>query len=232
MKYQEIGGVKYHQKGHTPELVIHSGTHGDEFHVIEPLKRVVERLYDELPSFLFVPEVSPSAVLQKTRENSLGHDLNRVFWGANFDPEVVANKQILSAASHAVALTFHQDNENNAFYIYDSERMNEEMLTGLQHKIKSLNLPLYSGFDDFDDETLNYEFVDGYASVNMVPKFNGPFVDDWAMYHSHVSRMLTVEMPFEKANIEEALEYCIRLGVSLIDQKTNESPAVVLQYST
>lgn len=232
MKYQEIGGVKYHVKGSLPQLVIHSGTHGDEFHVIEPLRRVVERMYEELPSFLYVPEVSPSAVALRTRENALGHDMNRIFWGEIFDPEVVANKQILSVASHAIGLTFHQDLENNAYYIYDSKKLSEEQLSALQQKIRGLELDLYTGFDDFEDDYLRYDFVDGYASVTPDSHYKGPFVDDWAMYHSHISRMLTVEMPFEKANIEEAIEATLRLGIELVAEYADKSEASVLQYAT
>lgn len=219
MKYQEIGGIKYHIKGHSPQLVIHSGTHGDEFHVIEPLRKVVEKMYDELPDFLYVPEVSPSAVKLGTRENNLGHDMNRVFWGANFDPEVIANKQILAAASHAVALTFHEDLENNAFYIYDSEALSEELLEGIRQRIRALDLTLYDGFDDFEDEQLQYVFKDGYACVKQGDHYKGPFVDDWAMYHSHVERMLTIEMPFEKQGVEEAIEACLRLGAKLVQER-------------
>lgn len=233
MKYQEINGVKYHIKGHTPRLVIHSGTHGDEYHVIEPLRRVVTRLYDELPDFLYVPEVSPSAVRLNTRENELGHDMNRVFWGANFDPEVVANKQILAAASHAVALTFHQDLENNAFYIYDSDNLKEEQLEALRAKIVTSGLSLYDGFDDFDDEYLKYTFVNGYASVKPEDHYKGPFVDDWAMYHSHVDRMMTIEMPFEKPGVEAAIEACLRIAMQLVaDKQEDEAGVSMLKYAT
>ena len=232
MKYQTIGGVKYHVKGTNPQLVIHGGTHGDEYHVIAPLKRVIQRMYDELPDFLFVPAVSPTAVKSKTRENFLGHDMNRVFWGTNSDPEVVANKQILAYASHAVALTFHEDIENNAFYIYDSMQLKQAQLRRLRNAIKSLELPLYDGFDDFEDEQLQYHFVQGYACVNTAPMYKGPFVDDWARYHSHISRMLTIEVPFRKPNIEEALEYCLRLGIQLVEEQQElENIQPMLQYA-
>lgn len=222
MNYQEIGGIKYHIKGHAPQLVLHSGTHGDEHHVIEPLRKVISKMYHELPDFLYVPEVSPSAVKLGTRENILGHDMNRVFWGANFDPEVIANKQILAAASHAVALTFHEDLENNAFYIYDSEPLDEESLEGIRQRIRTLDLPLYDGFDDFEDEHLQYVFKDGYACVKQGDHYKGPFVDDWAMYHSHVDRMLTIEMPFEKQGVEDAIEACLRLGMKLVQEKQDK----------
>lgn len=231
MKYQEIGGIKYHIKGNSPQLVIHSGTHGDEFHVIEPLRAVVERLYDELPSFIYVPEVSPSAVLLGTRENALGHDMNRVFWGANFDPEVIANKQILAAASHAVALTFHQDLENNAFYIYDSKNLPIEQIDSLRSKVLGFGLNLYTGYDDFEDENLNYVFDNGYACVENGQHYKGPFVDDWAMYHGHVERMMTVEMPFEKPNVEAAIEACLRLGVQLVAENTEDEVSPVITYA-
>lgn len=231
MKYQEIGGIKYHIKGNSPKLVIHSGTHGDEYHVIEPLRKVVERLYDELPSFLYVPEVSPSAVLLNTRENALGHDMNRVFWGANFDPEVIANKQILATVSHAIALTFHEDLENNAFYIYDSEKLSNDLLEALRARIRTLGLTLYNGQDDFEDEQLQYVFDHGYACVKQGDHYKGPFVDDWAMYHSHIDRMMTIEMPFEKKGVEEAIEACLRLGAKLVAESTNDKESPLLSFT-
>lgn len=217
-------------KGYAPRLIIHSGTHGDEYHVIEPLRRVVTRLYDELPDFIYVPEVSPSAVSLKSRINAFGNDLNRIFWDSR-DPEAFANKQILAGASHAIALSFHEDIENNAFYIYDTEELSDEHVAYLRSTMKRNDIPLLTGFDDPHDVALSHYFVEGYAQTATKPQFKGPFVDDWARYHSHVSRMLTIEVPYTSKNIETAIEACLLVGVALI-QVQEEVAANMVEYAS
>jgi succinylglutamate desuccinylase len=67
----------YYTHGKNPKLLIHTGTHGDEHAVIEIAKLAVEKYENELPSFVFVPEVF-HAVLKKTR-NWANRDMNRSF---------------------------------------------------------------------------------------------------------------------------------------------------------
>lgn len=227
MNYQTIGDVAYHIKGNHPRLIIHSGTHGDEFHLIEPLKEVINEIYHELPDFLYVPEVSPSAVRAKSRINALGNDMNRVFWKENSDPEVKANKQILALASHALAITFHEDIELNKYYLYDSGELTAMQLDWLRTRLTQNNIPLLNGLDDPEDEHLCHHFIDGYLSIPGRPRFEGQFVDDWARYHSHVDRMLTVEIPYEGVDIKHCLVTTLRLGLELIQSADEKKVAVI-----
>jgi hypothetical protein len=236
MRFQSIGGIAYHQKGNFPKLIIHSGTHGDEYHVIAPLKRVVARLYNELPDFIYVPEVSPSAVALKTRINGRKNDLNRVFWQANDDPEIVANKQIIAPASGAIAITFHHDighNDagENTYYMYDSAKLSEQQLSWLQESLKAVKIPLLNGVDDPYDEDLSTHFVDGYVSIQSQPTFEGTFIDDWARYHSHVSRMLTVEVPYDHVALEKSLEITLRLAIELVSELNEENSGFLTEES-
>ncbi len=88
--------LKYFIKGSNPRLLIHSGTHGDEWGVIEPVKLAVKKYEDQLPDFVFVPEVSPSAVMNRTRVNSGSVDLNRSFTEGTNESEVLANMKIIA----------------------------------------------------------------------------------------------------------------------------------------
>lgn len=232
MEYQELGGIKYHIKGSSPQLVIHSGTHGDEYHVIEPLREVVEKMYDSLPSFLYVPEVSPSAVRLRTRVNERGNDLNRIFGTQTDDPEVIANKQILQKVRNAVAMTFHEDTGIEQFYLYDSTALQETQLRDFRQKILNTGIELYTGIDDPEDDNLNCQIENGYFVTSHIGKQEGPFVDDWAVFNGYVRRMMTIEIPYQKQNFEYAIEACLELGCDLVSQYAHENDDFVLQYTT
>lgn len=219
MNYSKIGEVQYHLKGVAPRLIIHSGTHGDENHVIAPLERVVNDLYSDLPNFLFVPRVSPSAVALGSRVNKYGNDLNRIFGIPTDDPEVVANKQILALATHSIAVTFHEDLETNQFYMYDSGRINDDLLQWYQRALKRLQVPLYNGVDDPHDEHLANHFQDGYLADVYSARPIGTFVDDWILYHSHASRVLTVEIPANHQKVDEIVELTLKLASELVQQE-------------
>lgn len=219
MKYKKIGDIQYHLKGVAPRLIIHSGTHGDESRVIAPLEKVVGAMYSDLPNFLYVPRVSPSAVVLGTRQNKFGNDLNRVFSLPTDDPEVVANKQILALATHSVAVSFHEDLEHNQFYMYDSGTIEPGLLNWYQTALKKLQVPLYTGVDDPHDVHLAKSFVDGYLGEVYSARPIGTFVDDWILYHSHASRVLTIEMPGNHAKLEEIVELTLKLATELVDQE-------------
>src|SRR3989344_8617189 len=85
----------YFLKGSHPKLLIHSGTHGDEYEVIDLVEKYIRRYEAKLPDFIFVPKVSPSAVAAKTRKNSQNADINRTFSTNSIDPEVRENIKIL-----------------------------------------------------------------------------------------------------------------------------------------
>lgn len=66
---KQVGSVNYYQKGTNPKILIHCGTHGDEYRSITPLTNYVLENHENLNDFIFVPEFSPTAVQQKTRTN-------------------------------------------------------------------------------------------------------------------------------------------------------------------
>jgi len=62
--------IPYFLSGNNPQLLIVSGTHGDEFAIISSLDEIIQKYIDDLVPFMYIPELSPSAVRQKTRTNS------------------------------------------------------------------------------------------------------------------------------------------------------------------
>ena len=108
----------YYQTGENPRLLIHTGTHGDEYEVIDLVMEAVKKYEDYLPSFVFVPVVSPSAVAKRTRNNGRGIDMNREFYSDSDDKEVVANIEILENKEFDLFVSFHEDPGSSFCYIH------------------------------------------------------------------------------------------------------------------
>ena len=189
--------MEYLQQGKNPKLLILSGTHGDEYEVIESVKKSIKHYKKNLPSFMFIPEVSPSAVKLGTRENINMVDLNRSFFENTKEQEAKDVIKLLSKYKFETCLTFHEDVDENRFYMYDSENIEDtNTLKSLRKKIKDLGVQLYSGVDDPDDPVLSYEIVEGYKSVR--PKdypANSGLFDEWAFQAGIVNRIIYIEVP-------------------------------------
>jgi len=155
----------YYISGENPRLLIHTGTHGDEFGVIEIVKKAIEKYEGMLPDFIFVPEVSPSAVAKKTRNNWADRDMNRSFFAHRDDPEVKVNIEVLKNRHFDLFVSFHEDHEfENEYYIYDVGRGRTENKLVLKHNrvLKERGIRLMNGVDAPEDPNLGYMFVDGY----------------------------------------------------------------------
>jgi hypothetical protein len=103
------------------------------------VEQLIGELAHELPEFMYIPEISPSAVKAKSRKNSFGNDMNRDFGRLN-DPEASALKQILGQLSQVVGISFHQDFEFPQFYVYDTHLMSPEDLEDLL-QVRELGVP-------------------------------------------------------------------------------------------
>ena len=189
---------EYFQKGTNPKLLIHSGTHGDEFEVIEFVKNAVKKYENCLPDFIFVPVVSPSAVKLKTRFNNNGKDLNRVFFSDSTEIEVQENANILYGHNFDLMVSFHEDPDNDCYYVYDEGIDNIESNKVLDHnqKLKKLGIKLLNGIDDPNDPHLGQEFVDGYNRLifDKHPENNG-MATVWAIAEKKAKNSLTPEIP-------------------------------------
>ena len=196
LSHKKSGTIDYFQKGTGPILLLMSGTHGDEFGVIEPLKKTIDKYLNKLPDFIFIPEVSPSAVKLKTRRNKFGHDVNRKFFENTDDIEAKTVMNIVSKYKFKLGVSFHEDIEYDSFYMYDSEQMDERMLNNFKANVKELDIGLYSGIDDIKDTTLGQTIVDGYFTPLHKPKkiTNGDFWE-WSLINNYVKRLLYPEIP-------------------------------------
>ncbi len=193
-----LPGFEYFVKGNNPRLLIHSGTHGDEFEVIDCVRKSVTKFETSLPDFVYVPVVSPSAVKNKTRLNGSDLDLNRVFFSSSKEPEVVENIKILKKFNFDLFVSFHEDPLSDEYYIYDSGFKKEESLKIKTHneKLKDLGFKLLNGVDDPMDPDLGYEFIEGYRKFveTKGDSVNG-MISMWSMFEKEVQTCLTPEIP-------------------------------------
>lgn len=188
--------IPYYEKGEAPALLIHSGTHGDEYGVIESVRLAVEKYEDRLPDFVYVPIVSPSAVDKRTRENDQKLDLNRNFLEDSTVGEVEANFQIVRDKRFDLLVTFHEDNSRDSkFYLYDyGEALGgTDQWKEFKKELKELNVELLTGVDDPGDPSLNQTFFDGYYFGEVSAE--GGMFDSWAVRQGIIKRALVPEIP-------------------------------------
>ena len=196
LTWKKSGALYYLKKGRQPILLLISGTHGDEYGVIEPLKKIVEKYSDRLPDFIFIPDVSPSAIKLKTRRNKFGHDVNRKFFGDTDDIEAKSVMKIVAKHQFKLGISFHEDWEYDSFYIYDSEQMDSNMLNNFKTNIKKLGVGLYSGIDDIHDVELGSSVRDGYVvDPADLPKLAIGDFWHWSLVNGYVERLLYPEIP-------------------------------------
>jgi len=176
-------------------LLIHSGTHGDESGVISPVREATINFVEKLPDFVFVPKVSPSAVRRRKRENANQRDLNRSFLKNTKEKEVLANMRIASRHKFDLCVSFHQDNEISKFYMYDSGRLDKNILNFFKRDLRKKRVDFFNGVDDPSDPTLNNKIKNGYISLaRRRPIKDGTF-GNWALANRRIKRMIEVEVP-------------------------------------
>lgn len=199
MKKFNIAGTTYFIHGEKPSFLVLSGMHGDESEIIPFVRESLDFYKESLPAFLYISEVSPSAVVLKTRVNKSGKDLNREFFDNSKDNEVNATKQIVKDLTFDLCVSFHEDPEQTDFYLYESgDLRGTKIWEKFKEKISNEGVGLMNGIDDTNDVSLGYEFTGGYHSFP--PEQNGKYVEDgtfwsWAMNNKIVKRFLNPEIP-------------------------------------
>ncbi len=194
----KINGLNYWVSGENPRLIIHSGTHGDEYEVTKFVSKYVNKYEKILPPFIFVPEVSPTAISQKTRENGLGHDMNRSFFSDSTDPEIIANLEIIKNNQVELFVSFHEDPPIDEYYVYDIgyEEVENRIVQDHNQLLKRIGIKLLTGIDDIEDPGLGYEFRDGY-NITVYPKDmpeNGS-ISSWLFKRNITKEYLLPEIP-------------------------------------
>lgn len=193
----------YYISGDDPKLLIHTGTHGDEWEVIGLVESYLRNNEKRLPDFLYVPEVSPSAVAKGTRNNWANRDMNRSFYAHLDDPEVLANIKILKNRKFDLMISFHEDHEfENEYYVYDVGRDGKENKLVLSHNqlLKERGICLMNRVDSPDDPDLGYLFVDGYKKFEHKDNLDHG-IAGWILDTKIAEEYLMPEIPM-KAKIE------------------------------
>lgn len=193
---QTHAGVTYFIRGKHPKLLILSGTHGDEYEVTEHITQFIDTHRQELPDYLYIPEVSPSAVALKTRRNMYNHDLNREFLDIPTDPEAIANMHIMARFRFTLCLAFHEDPDRRiSFYMYDNDVLTHRQLQSYRAYVQKTGASLYTGIDDPADTKLRLHVEKGYISTPVIGTKEKGFSMRWLVEHNKAERVFNPEIP-------------------------------------
>jgi protein MpaA len=192
-------------------IYISAGIHGDEPAATEALITWAEknvRTLSRLP-FLIIPCINPWGLINNSRFNADGRDLNRVFH--HDEIPVIGNlKMLLQSHCFALGLTLHEDYDGQGIYIYEIENVTpfwgEDLL-----KIATPFLPI-------EGRTL----IDGRPSTGSglvrrkikLRTFKKIGLPEAVYLHlHHVERVFTIETPSEFA-----LDDRVRAHLAILDE--------------
>ena len=187
----------FYLHGTSPRVLLFSGMHGDEYESGALLEQYLIEQAEYLPAFLYIPQISPSAVAAKTRRNRYGNDINRQFLPTTQDPEARSVMDIVSPYQFALCADIHEDPDRTlGFYLYDTDQMSEEELKSYRNCITTTGARLYTGVDDVDDEHLMLPVEKGYVSLGFERSgATSGFSSRWLFEASICKRAFTVEIP-------------------------------------
>lgn len=196
-------------KGRAPELEIDCGMHGDEKGVIPLVEAAIFAHLSELPDTLYIPEMSPSAVMQGTRLNAQGDDINRSFLDDSRDSEAQLVMDVLRNYKFKKTVSFHEDRDDFC-YVYDAGGESLEGTSALENmrsQMQSLGVELLDGIDDPADATLGNLFSRGYKHFPVeTQKGDSGLSGSWLLSHGVTEKALTVEIPMHlDADVKEKL---------------------------
>ncbi|HEX7018286.1 MAG TPA: hypothetical protein VF209_05270 [Patescibacteria group bacterium] len=192
------GNLNYFLSSDSPRVLIGSGLHGDEYEVIPLLIETLIRLKDQLPPFICIPALSPSAVARRTRINQEGIDLNRNFNNPLLvSPEIEAIKKIVGRYQpYETVLTVHQDLARAEAYLYDGcLTPHDEKVKAWQLAVRQQGVQLLNECDDLDDPCLGMNFRDGYYNFDPTTDTFIETFETWSSLHAGAKRNITLEVP-------------------------------------
>jgi hypothetical protein len=181
--------------GPNPKLLLISGLHGDEYEVIDTVSEYIKLHLKELPPLLYIPIASPSAVATHTRQNNLGHDLNRSFFDDSIDPEIKNIIKTINNNHFNLCLCFHEHPGHTEFYYYDSQPKSE-ISGNFLNTLSSQNFNLFTGNDDPDDPVCNFQIQNGYIHIPFNPQ-DADFgtIWDWGLKKRLFNQVIETETP-------------------------------------
>lgn len=196
--------IPYWNHGENPRILIVSGAHGDEYSVVSIVADEIERRAPMMLDFIFIPEMSPSAVARKTRENHVGEDIERHFINATHHGEARAIMEFLRNKTFDICLSFHEDREWDGFYLYDvASQSYQKELRMICKRVARIGTPLHTGLDDGNDPYLGHSVENGYVHI----PFNNvmaekPFFGSWLLGNAIAKRMVVFEVPM-RADVDQ-----------------------------
>lgn len=192
-KYFDSTGQKYYLGGDKPEILIVSGFHGDEFEIVPILEKYITDYLREMPEFLLIPEVSPSAIQRKDRRNNDGVNINRVFVDDTKELEAKLVMDLVRKYHFQTVFSFHEEPTEASFYFYDSKSLEGTIfLNDFRKELINLGINLYNGIDDADP-ILRNKTVDGY--IYDTCRNEKGTIDNWLVTKNIVERAVCVEIP-------------------------------------
>jgi len=191
------------------KILLLSGIHGDEFGVILSVKKYIENNGNKLPPFIYIPQVSPSAVLRKTRNNINNIDLNRSFFDDSTDEEIEALRNKIKGISFATVFTFHEDcDRKDEFYMYSSHTINQQIFLNLKKHLTAINISLFNGIDDPTDPVLNNPIHNGLL-VSPIEKEPKGSLWPWLNKNNNVHYCIDFEIPMKASQNKKNQLICI-----------------------
>jgi len=104
----------------TGAIYMSAGIHGDEPGATEGFITWAEKNTRTLKTrpFLMIPCINPWGLVNNSRIDSMGRDLNRTFQD-DAVPEIAALKRLIKPQNFAMTLTLHEDYDGIGIYIYE-----------------------------------------------------------------------------------------------------------------
>ena len=191
-------------------IYISAGIHGDEPAATEALITWAEKNIRRLPRLplLLLPCLNPWGLVNNTRCNEDGLDLNRLFHHDN-QPVVSAVKQLVAPHQFAAAMMLHEDYDGQGLYLYDVARAKpywgEALLNAARPHIA------IEGRTRIDGRKITAGIYRRRLDRRRFERMGYPEAI-WFHFH-HAERSLTIESPSEFA-----LEQRVAAQVAVIEE--------------
>lgn len=202
---------------HIQKLIL-SGIHGDEYGVISSVQKYLDS--HDVPDYLYIPEVSPSAVKLKTRRNVRNLDLNRSFLSNVSEPEIEDLKLRLKDFSFKYMFSFHEDwGLENETYIYSSHFINQSIWMKFSTKLSGIGIELFNGIDDPDDPKLGNKIENGLIITPVETELEGS-IWPWLKLNNNVKYFIDFEIPMKAS--QEKKDKTVELIFEILIKNYNE----------
>lgn len=187
-------------------IYISAGIHGDEPASSEALITWAERHASDLPGIplLLFPALNPWGLLQNSRNDADGLDLNRLFHRDDH-AVIAAVKRAVAPHQFALALMLHEDYDAEGFYIYEVKRDQPfwgEALLGAVSRVIPIDMR-----PRIDRRTARAGLIRRRFQRSLFLKMGYPEAI-W-LHEFHARRSLTVESPSEFAIEQRVSALCV-----------------------